>query len=57
MAYQQKKAGVIYSDCYWYDQVHLVKTSGTEEYSQKEKDENQYRSVPQKFSQLRSYRT
>ena len=42
-AYQEKKAGVIYSDCFWYDQVHFVKTSGTEEYSQKEKDERLYR--------------
>jgi glycosyltransferase involved in cell wall biosynthesis len=56
-AYQRHKAGVIYSNFYWYDQGRNIMLGFTSEYTQNDKDKNMYRSAPQRFSHLRTYRS
>ena len=42
-AYQQKKAGVIYSNFFYYKHASFLRVGFTGEYSDREKDQNQYR--------------
>lgn len=55
--YQTKKAGVLYSNFYWYEQGGNLMYGFTSEYTDAEKKNNMYRQSPQRFSHLRSYRT
>jgi glycosyltransferase involved in cell wall biosynthesis len=54
-AYQTKRAGVVYSNFYWYDQGRSVREGFTEDYTPQEKARSAFRQVPMKFSQLRSF--
>lgn len=54
--FQSKKAGVIYSNFYWYQQPVTLRHGFTSGYSANEKINNLYRGVPMKFSQLRAFR-
>jgi glycosyltransferase involved in cell wall biosynthesis len=55
-AYQKLRAGVVYSNFYWYRQPVSIAQGFTKSYQEKEKKENAYRDLPQRFSQLRSFR-
>ena len=55
--YHSKKAGVLYSNFYWYDQGKNIMLGFTSEYTQNDKNSANYRRAPQRFSHLRSYRT
>ena len=55
--YIKKKAGVVYSNFYWYDQGRNIMLGFTSEYTQSDKEKSNYRQAPQRFSHLRSYRT
>ena len=55
--YQQKKAGVLYSNFYWFEQGRRITYGFTSEYTENEKKDAKYRKAPQRFSHLRSYRT
>lgn len=54
--YQVKKAGVLYSNFYWFDPYSMLKSGFTGEYTPLEKRHGTYRKTYMKFSQLRSYR-
>lgn len=54
--YQRHKAGVIFSNFYWYEQAVNIMLGFTSDYAQSEKDGNNYRQAPQRFSHLRSYK-
>lgn len=55
--YQKYKAGVLYSNFFWYEQGGNLMLGFTSEYTQSERDNNAYRQASQRFSHLRSYRT
>jgi hypothetical protein len=55
--YQRSRAGVLYSNFYWYEQAGNLMLGFTSEYTDAEKKGNSYRQSPQRFSHLRSYRT
>ena len=54
--YQLKKAGVLYSNFYWYDQGRNIMLGFTSEYTEADKKNANYRRAPQRFSHLRSFR-
>jgi hypothetical protein len=55
-AYQKFKAGVIYSNFYWYNQGSQVMLGFTSEYTQDDKANNRYRDTTQRFSHMRTFR-
>jgi hypothetical protein len=55
-AYQNLKAGVLYSNFYWHNQPTQTMIGFTSDYLQTEKDQNLYRARPNKFSHLRTFR-
>ncbi len=55
-AHQKYRAGVIYSNFYWYDQRGRAQVGFTSEYTDEEKRNNAFREVNQKFSHLKSFK-
>ena len=55
--YQLHKAGVIYSNFYWYDQGRNIMLGFTSEYTKNDKNTSNYRKAPQRFASLKSFRT
>ena len=56
-AYQQKKAGVVYSNYYEFELERRLKKGITTEHTHSEKKDSSYRTAPRRISHLRSYRT
>jgi|688.fasta_scaffold609705_1 hypothetical protein len=54
--YQTKKAGVLYTNFYWYMHGMNVMYGYTTDYTEHEKKNSLFRKSPMKFSHLRSYR-
>ena len=55
-AYQTRRAGVVYSNFYFYQQPVAARPGFTEQYSEQERAGSLYREVKMKYSHLRSYR-
>ena len=54
-AYQKKKAGMVYTNYYWYNGSKIIE-GFTKAYSEHERNNSLYRSLKMKFSQTRSFR-
>ena len=55
-AYQTKKAGVVYSNFYWFQQASSVIGGWTSEYPEDVKKNNLFRSTPLRLNHLFSFR-